>query len=751
MRTNVERSLFVELLGGVGDLLAVLPAMHAVARTYPRARHDVLTFAAGAELLACDPFIDRIHVAEPGRGRVAVEQLLAHERYDLVVSDSSSEDIDRLVTGCGASTAVANLWLRPPGDVRVADGFLELLRADGVVGRDVGHDARLYLTAAERAATAGLRRANHPLVALLLDAGLPIKRWPVERFAAVARALRRRYAARFLIVPGTREAEGAALAAALDASAQVCRRSSLRRLAASLAQADLAIGADTAPCGLAAAVGTPTITVFGPSWHRRHGQPEPHVNLQGGAACAVRRVEDFTAQPCWHTGQCPIEGCDSCVEDVSSEDVLRAAKAYLEGGAHGLGKPSSAASDRAAVSAQAVAVTDSARGWEPSNEIRRPLHARLRLPPLRRGARDGDWRRVRRLLVVRADEISDVILAGPAIRALKRALPEAALTLLASPAGAGVAPLLPSIDTVIAWRVTWQDRNGRAADPASERRLIATLEAHRFDGVVVLTSFSQSPHPAACAAWLAGIPLRAGASRERSPVLTHPLPPGDAASHQALRNLELVRALGFEADGDELRVRVPDGARCGADALLAAHGLPPGQPYLLLNPWTSAAARTYDPARLVRAAKLVSAAAGLPVVVTGHRRDAVRTAALVERIGPAAVDTCGETKVTELAALVARARLVLTNNTSVMHLADALGTPTVVLFAGTELESQWAPRHTPHRVLRRPTSCRPCYAGSCPLDHACLDIEPADVVDAALELLTSTAGDRGSGRSRAAR
>src|SRR5690606_35563909 len=143
------------------------------------------------------------------------------------------------------------------------------------------------------------------------------------------------------------------------------------------------------------------------------------------------------------------------------------------------------------------------------------------------------WLRARRLLVIRADNIGDVVMTGPALRTVRRALPAAELTLLASPAGAEAAPLLPWIDAVICRRVLWQDLGRLDFDPARERALIEELERRAFDGVLILTSFSQSPHPAALVAWLAGIPLRAGASRERSDLLTHTTPFGSFALHQA--------------------------------------------------------------------------------------------------------------------------------------------------------------------------------------------------------------------------
>src|SRR5690606_11589317 len=165
-------------------------------------------------------------------------------------------------------------------------------------------------------------------------------------------------------------------------------------------------------------------------------------------------------------------------------------------------------------------------------------------------SRDGTnpWLEARRLLVIRADNIGDVVMTGPALRAIRRALPDAELTLLASPSGAEAAPLLPWIDDVVCWRVLWQDLGRLAFDPAREHALIDAIKARAFDGALILTSFSQSPHPAACMAWLAGIPLRAGASREESTLLTHRTPFGPFERHQAERNLALVGALGFPID-----------------------------------------------------------------------------------------------------------------------------------------------------------------------------------------------------------
>lgn len=349
---------------------------------------------------------------------------------------------------------------------------------------------------------------------------------------------------------------------------------------------------------------------------------------------------------------------------------------------------------------------------------------------------DPAWARAGNILLMRPDNIGDVVMTGPVFRALREALPESRLTLLASPGGAQAAPLLPWLDDVIAERVLWQDLGNLGFDPARERALIARLQERQFDAAIILTSFSQSPHPPAFIARLAGIPLRLGASKESTAgLLTHAPPSPPDEIHQVERNLQLIEAVGFPVADRRLSVRIPAEAAASAARLLAGEGLGLGQPFILLCPWASCQARTYFPGRFAAAARELAGKTGWPVVVSGAPRDRERSDAILAGLGAQAIDLVGRTTVPELAALVASARLVLANDSLPMHLADALQTPAVILYSGTELESQWAPRHGPHRLLRRPTPCSPCYAFTCPYNLECLDFSPAAVVAEALALL----------------
>src|SRR6266566_3457052 len=107
----------------------------------------------------------------------------------------------------------------------------------------------------------------------------------------------------------------------------------------------------------------------------------------------------------------------------------------------------------------------------------------------------NEWLTARNVLAIRLDNIGDVIMLGPALRAVKETSPQAHLTLLASPGGATAAPLLPWVDDVIAWRAIWQDIGGHTSfDPAHEWKLSSLLSRRGFDGALIFTSFSQTPH-----------------------------------------------------------------------------------------------------------------------------------------------------------------------------------------------------------------------------------------------------------------
>ncbi|GAC1388350.1 MAG: glycosyltransferase family 9 protein [Ktedonobacteraceae bacterium] len=349
----------------------------------------------------------------------------------------------------------------------------------------------------------------------------------------------------------------------------------------------------------------------------------------------------------------------------------------------------------------------------------------------------NEWLAAKNILAIRLDNIGDVLMLGPAVRAVKETSPQAHITLLASPAGVTAVPLLPWIDDVMVWRPIWQDVGGRMPlNPARERELIALLAERSFDAALIFTSFSQTPYTPGYVCYLAGIPLRAGQSNEfGGSTLSTQLQGAPTKMHQVERNLRLVEHLGFVARDRTLKISLPHNMQSAISSLLTHVGIQPEKPYILLHPGASAKARRYPADRFGKVADQLTQH-GWQVLVTGVEREA----ALLNEVqyhAPKAHVLLAKTNLTEYAALIDRAALVICNDTLPMHLADAVRTPEVVLFSGTDYEEQWRPRSTVAQLLRRATPCHPCYLFECSIGLPCLDIAPEEVVAEAKKLLNT--------------
>jgi lipopolysaccharide heptosyltransferase II len=342
------------------------------------------------------------------------------------------------------------------------------------------------------------------------------------------------------------------------------------------------------------------------------------------------------------------------------------------------------------------------------------------------------------VLCIRLDALGDVLLTAPAMRALKAAHPARRITLCTSSAGASAAPLLPFVDDVLVYDAPWM----RAAEGArSAADLVERLRARRFDAAVDFTVYSQSPLPAALVCLQADVPLRLAHCRENPYRLltdwVRELEPERGVRHEARRQLDLVAAVGVPAAGDAVGVSVPAEARRAMRRRLAEHDLLPWHPWIALHPGASAASRRYPADGFVAAGRaLASRGHRLVVVGSDAERDLAREIAAA--VGDAAVSLAGETMLVELAALLEQARLLVANNSGPMHLAAAVGTPVVALYALTN--PQHAPWQVPHRLLSRDVPCRWCYRSVCPEGHhACLRGVPPDAIVAAVDgLLAET-------------
>jgi lipopolysaccharide heptosyltransferase II len=338
------------------------------------------------------------------------------------------------------------------------------------------------------------------------------------------------------------------------------------------------------------------------------------------------------------------------------------------------------------------------------------------------------WKDTRNILCVRLDSLGDVLMTTPALRALRESLPGCRITLLTSKAGAAVAPYVPEVDEVMLFAAPWM----KTASPDSDFEMLSLLKRRRFDAAVIFTVYSQNPLPAAYLCYLAGIPLRLAHCRENPyHLLTDWVPDPEPAMprHEVERQLALVEAVGCRTADRRLSFGVDRQSRAKVRAL----GLL--DPYVVVHPGASAPSRRYPPEKYAAAMTLLVAGTGCQVVFTGDAAEVPLVDGIRRAMGAPSRSLAGRLSLGELGALIADADLLVSNNTGPAHLAAALGTPVVDLYALTNMQ------HTPwlveSRVLFHDVPCRNCHKSICPQGHNdCLRrVEPARVAHAALELL----------------
>jgi lipopolysaccharide heptosyltransferase II len=357
------------------------------------------------------------------------------------------------------------------------------------------------------------------------------------------------------------------------------------------------------------------------------------------------------------------------------------------------------------------------------------------------------WNRAEHILCVRLDTIGDVLMTGPALRALKESRPSRRLALLTSPAAAGAGRLLPGMDEVIVYDAPWMKATEPRLDSDPDRRMIELLEDRRFDAAVVFTVYSQSPLPAALLCHLAQVPLRLAHCREKPyQLLTDWVPepePEELVRHEVRRQLDLVATVGAHTDDERLRLELPREARDTAAAMLHARGVDRERPWIVVHPGSSAPSRRYPTESWASVCRTLTAEHGVQVVITGDAREVALTEA-IRREAPA-VSLAGEVDLAGVAGVLSLAPLLAAGNTGPVHVAAAVGTPVVDLYALTN--PQHTPWGVPSRVLSHDVPCRWCHSSVCREGHhLCLrGVHPDSVVEAVMGLLQE------SGRLRGAR
>ena len=349
-----------------------------------------------------------------------------------------------------------------------------------------------------------------------------------------------------------------------------------------------------------------------------------------------------------------------------------------------------------------------------------------------------------RLLILRPDHLGDLLFVGPALDRLRAARPDLAPTLLVGPWSEAIARRLPGAAAVETLAFPWFDRQPKGAPWRPYLRLAreARRLAGRFDAALVLRDDDR------WSAWLcalAGIPLRLGHDHpDLRPFLSHQLEASRKPRHAAAANLALVEALVAGPDdpgratpipGPEdwpLRLRVEPADRARAAALLDEIGLAPAagpgatEPGasgpVAVHPGAGAPIKRWRPGAWAELLHAITAP-GEALVLTGGPEEAALTAGLARLLDRPVLDLAGRTDLGTLAAVYARCRLVLGPDSGPLHLAVAVGTPSLHLYGPADAArfGPWGDAAR-HLALTSELPCAPCgrLDWARPAEHPCV-------------------------------
>jgi heptosyltransferase-2 len=330
----------------------------------------------------------------------------------------------------------------------------------------------------------------------------------------------------------------------------------------------------------------------------------------------------------------------------------------------------------------------------------------------------------KRILVCRTDRIGDVLLSTPAIKALKKGFPQSYLAVMVRPYARDIVLGNPCVDEVIIC-----DKYGAERSFFGSIKFAWKLREKKFDLAVIL-------HPtnrAHLIAFLAGIKKRVGFNRKMSFLLTDKV---EHKKQQGLKpeleyTLDMARFLGITPVENDLFMPIREDSERYIEKFLRDNGLKAGERIVAFHPGASCPSKMWPEERFAQAADRIAQKFGVKVVVIAGPNDVDTGKRVVTLMHCAGIDASGKTTVSQLASLLKRCCLFISNDSGPVHIARALGVPVVAVFGRKQpglSPRRWGPGGKDDIILHKDVGCRQCLAHNCRRDFACLKAISVDDV-----------------------
>jgi lipopolysaccharide heptosyltransferase II len=315
----------------------------------------------------------------------------------------------------------------------------------------------------------------------------------------------------------------------------------------------------------------------------------------------------------------------------------------------------------------------------------------------------NSWESVKNILVVRLDNMGDLLMSSPAINALKKTF-ACRITLLTSSMAEPMAKHIASVDKVIVFDVPWV-KTERVNDANAFFETTRKIKENGFDAAVIFSVFSQNPLPAALLITLAGIPRRLAYCRENPyGLLTDWIPdpePFDLVRHQVKRDLDLVHYIGASGS-DDIAIDLPLYAELTLVEKMTSAGVDVNRPWILFHPGVSEKKREFPIDQWMECARKIIDRFNCQIIISGSQNERQLAKKIQSVFSANIFPMTGELTLEEYIMLIKIAPLIVSVNTATVHIAAATKTKTIVLYASTN--PQHTPWKTPGKVLTFPVA-----------------------------------------------